>query len=145
MRDPYSVLGVGKTASDDDIKKAFRKQAKILHPDRNKTDPKAKDKFAELNSAYEILGDNKKRKQFDSGEIDAEGKPRAPFGAGFGGGARGGRTPETPGVLAVDPRGSRRRRPGSPLAATSASRAPELTRRATRATFRASEGRPCRG
>jgi len=96
MRDPYSVLGVGKTASDDDIKKAFRKQAKILHPDRNKTDPKAKDKFAELNSAYEILGDKKKRRQFDSGEIDAEGKPRAPFGVGFGGGgpfggARGGR------------------------------------------------------
>jgi len=96
MRDPYSVLGVGKTASDDDIKKAFRKQAKILHPDRNKTDPKAKDKFAELNSAYEVLGDKKKRRQFDSGEIDAEGKPRAPFGAGFGGGgpfggARGGR------------------------------------------------------
>ena len=90
MRDPYSVLGVGKTASEDDIKKAFRKQAKVLHPDRNKTDPKAKDKFAELNSAYEILGDGKKRKQFDAGEIDAEGKPRAPFGAGFGG-ARSGR------------------------------------------------------
>lgn len=90
MRDPYSVLGVGKTASDDDIKKAFRKQAKLLHPDRNKTDPKAKDKFAELNSAYEILGDAKKRKQFDTGEIDAEGKPRAPFGAGFAGGPFGG-------------------------------------------------------
>ncbi|MEI6573229.1 MAG: J domain-containing protein [Alphaproteobacteria bacterium] len=90
MRDPYSVLGVGKTASEDDIKKAFRKQAKVLHPDRNKTDPKAKDKFAELNSAYEILGDDKKRKQFDAGEIDAEGKPRAGFGAGFGGGPFGG-------------------------------------------------------
>ena len=71
MRDPYSVLGVGKSASEDDIKKAFRKQAKILHPDRNTTDPKAKDKFAELNSAYEILGDEKKRRQFDQGEIDA--------------------------------------------------------------------------
>ena len=95
MRDPYSVLGVGKTASDDDIKKAFRKQAKILHPDRNKTDPKAKDKFAELNSAYEILGDNKKRKQFDSGEIDSEGKPRAPFGGIFPLRIRGGESQKT--------------------------------------------------
>jgi len=102
MRDPYSILGVAKTASEDDIKKAFRKQAKVLHPDRNTTDPKAKDKFAELNAAYEILGDTGKRKQFDAGEIDAEGKPRftgfgggagprggGPFGGGFGG-ARGG-------------------------------------------------------
>jgi DnaJ-class molecular chaperone len=99
MRDPYTVLGVPKSASEEDVKKAFRRQAKLLHPDRNASDPKAKDKFAELNSAYEILGDTKKRKQFDAGEIDAEGKPRfqgfpgggagGPFAGGFGG-ARGG-------------------------------------------------------
>ncbi len=99
MRDPYTILGVDKSASEDDIKKAYRKHAKVLHPDRNVTDPKAKDKFAELNSAYEILGDAKKRKQFDSGEIDAEGKPRfqgfpggGAGGPGFGG-ARGGGGP----------------------------------------------------
>jgi len=94
MRDPYTVLGVPKSSSEDDIKKAFRRQAKVLHPDRNTTDPKAKDKFAELNTAYEILGDAKKRKQFDSGEIDAEGKPRFQGfpggGAGFGGAGFGG-------------------------------------------------------
>lgn len=83
MRDPYTVLGVSKTATEADIKKAFRKLAKALHPDYNVNDPKAKEKFSELNSAYEILGDAKKRKQFDGGEIDAEGKPKHP---GFGGG-----------------------------------------------------------
>jgi DnaJ-class molecular chaperone len=95
MRDPYEVLGVSKSASPDDIKKAYRKLAKKLHPDQNKKDPKAADKFAELNSAHEIVGDDAKRKQFDRGEIDAEGKPRFQgFGGGPGvdpfGGARGG-------------------------------------------------------
>jgi DnaJ-class molecular chaperone len=75
MRDPYSVLGVTKTASLAEIKKAFRKLAKQYHPDQNK-DPKAAEKFAEVNSAYEIVGDETKRAQFDRGEIDAEGKPR---------------------------------------------------------------------
>jgi DnaJ-class molecular chaperone len=90
MRDPYTILGVQKSANEEDIKKAYRKHAKVLHPDRNVTDPKAKDKFAELNSAYEILGDAKKRKQFDAGEIDAEGKPRFQGFAGAGGpGAQG--------------------------------------------------------
>jgi DnaJ-class molecular chaperone len=90
MRDPYIVLGVGKTASADEVKKAFRRLAKTWHPDQNK-DPKAKEKFSEISSAYEILGDEKKRAQFDRGEIDAEGKPRhSGFGgAGFGGGAPG--------------------------------------------------------
>jgi len=76
MRDPYEVLGVSKGASQEDIKKAYRRLAKKLHPDSNKKDPKAADKFAELNSAHEIVGDADKRKQFDRGEIDAEGKPR---------------------------------------------------------------------
>jgi curved DNA-binding protein CbpA len=61
MRDPYQVLGVNRSASEADIKKAFRRLAKQHHPDRNKEDPKAKDKFAEVNSAYEILGDKEKR------------------------------------------------------------------------------------
>ncbi|HEV3186172.1 MAG TPA: J domain-containing protein [Xanthobacteraceae bacterium] len=76
MRDPYEVLGVQKSARPDEIKKAFRRLAKKLHPDANKKDPKAAVKFAEINAAYEVLGDEKKRKAFDAGEIDAEGKPR---------------------------------------------------------------------
>jgi|SRR5947209_1215126 len=85
MRDPYEVLGVSKGASPEDIKKAYRKLAKKLHPDSNKKDPKAATKFAELNGAYEIVGDEDKRKAFDRGEIDAEGKPRFQGFEGFGG------------------------------------------------------------
>jgi len=85
MRDPYTVLGLAKGASAEEIKKTFRKLAKRYHPDHNKTDPKAKEKFAEANQAYEILGDEKKRGQFDRGEIDAEGKPRFEGFAGAGG------------------------------------------------------------
>lgn len=95
MRDPYEVLGVQRSASAADIKSAFRKLAKKHHPDANKSDAKAADRFAELNSANEILGDEAKRKQFDRGEIDADGKPRfqggfegaggSPFGAGRAG------------------------------------------------------------
>jgi DnaJ-class molecular chaperone len=91
MRDPYQVLGVPKSASDAEIKKAFRKAAKAHHPDQNRNDPKAAQRFAEANQAYEILGDATKRRQFDRGEIDAEGKPKAPQFEGFGfGGARPG-------------------------------------------------------
>ena len=89
MRNPYDVLGVPKGAPEADIKKAYRKLAKAYHPDRNQGDAKAKDRFAEANSAYEILGDAGKRAQFDRGEIDADGKPRATGFEGFGGG-RGG-------------------------------------------------------
>jgi DnaJ-class molecular chaperone len=90
MRDPYDVLGVVKTASAAEIKSAFRKLAKKYHPDQSK-EPKAKERFAEVGSAYEILGDDKKRNAFDRGEIDAEGKPRAPQFDGFGFGGRPGR------------------------------------------------------
>jgi DnaJ-class molecular chaperone len=76
MRDPYTVLGVSKSASEAEIKSAFRKLAKKHHPDANKDDAKAASRFAELNAAYEIVGDDEKRKAFDRGEIDAEGKPR---------------------------------------------------------------------
>jgi DnaJ-class molecular chaperone len=97
MRDPYSVLGVAKTASLDEIKKAYRKLAKKFHPDQSK-DPKAKDRFAEVSSAYEIVGDEAKRAQFDRGEIDAEGKPRYQGFEGFGAGAGpGGYTRRSPG------------------------------------------------
>jgi DnaJ-class molecular chaperone len=91
MRNPYDILGVPKTAGEAEIKKAFRKFAKQYHPDRNKDDPKAKDKFAEVNAAYEILGDPDKRAQFDRGEIDAEGKPRFQGFEGFGAGGAGAR------------------------------------------------------
>ena len=76
MRDPYSVLGVPKDASRQNIKSAFRRLAKKHHPDRNREDPSAQAKFAEVNRAYEIIGDEKRRTAFDRGEIDAEGKER---------------------------------------------------------------------
>ncbi len=87
MRNPYDVLGVAKTASSKEIKAAFRKAANQHHPDQNPDDPKAKDRFAAVNQAYEILGDEKRRGEFDRGEIDAEGKPRF---AGFEGAGAGG-------------------------------------------------------
>lgn len=88
MRDPYEVLGVPRSANAAAIKSAYRKLAKKHHPDSNKDDPKAAERFAELNSANEILGDEDKRKQFDRGEIDADGKPRFQGFPG-GGGPRG--------------------------------------------------------
>jgi DnaJ-class molecular chaperone len=90
MRDPYEVLGVQRGASAAAIKSAFRKLAKKHHPDANTNDPKAAERFAELNSANEILGDDAKRKQFDRGEIGADGKPRFQGFPG-GGGPRGAR------------------------------------------------------
>src|SRR3977135_1344203 len=88
MRDPYEVLGVPRGASAAAIKSAYRKLAKKHHPDSNKNDPKAAERFSEINSANEIVGDEDKRKQFDRGEIDADGKPRF---QGFPGGDPRGR------------------------------------------------------
>ena len=87
MRDPYEILGLAKTASAAEIKSAYRRLAKKFHPDQSK-EPKAKDKFAEIGSAYEIVGDEKKREAFDRGEIDAEGKPRHQGFEGFAGAGR---------------------------------------------------------
>ncbi|EJF98972.1 hypothetical protein MEI_00139 [Bartonella vinsonii subsp. arupensis Pm136co] len=99
MRDPYAILGVSRTARPQEIKSAFRKLAKKYHPDHNKDDVKAKEKFSEINQAYEIIGDKDKKNQFDRGEIDMEGKPLyQAYGAGenfgnshnpFSGGAKG--------------------------------------------------------
>jgi DnaJ-class molecular chaperone len=89
VADPYSTLGVARGAGEDEIKKAYRKLAKELHPDRNQDNPKAAEKFGTVTQAYDLLMDKDKRARFDRGEIDADGNPTSPFGAGFGG-ARGG-------------------------------------------------------
>ncbi len=89
MADPYSTLGVAKGASEAEIKTAYRKLAKQLHPDKNKDNPKASEKFSEVTWAYDILSDKTKRAQFDRGEIDGDGNPAMPFGYGGGGGFRG--------------------------------------------------------
>lgn len=76
MRDPYSVLGVPKTATEKELKSAYRKLAKTLHPDQNPDNPKAHERFAEVTSAYDFLSDATKRAQFDRGEIDEKGNPK---------------------------------------------------------------------
>lgn len=96
MADPYATLGVSKSATEADIKKAYRKLAKELHPDTNKDNPKAAERFSRVTQAYDLLSDKDKRAQFDRGEIDGDGNPSSPFG-GFGGqgpfGGGGGRGP----------------------------------------------------
>ena len=89
MADPYAILGVPRTASEKDIKSAYRKLAKELHPDRNTDNPKAAERFSEVTNAYDLLSDKDQRARFDRGEIDADGNPANPF-AGMGGGFRGG-------------------------------------------------------
>ncbi|WP_298290874.1 DnaJ C-terminal domain-containing protein [Novosphingobium sp.] len=89
MADPYSTLGVPRSATEKDIKSAYRKLAKELHPDKNKDNPKATERFSEVTRAYDLLSDKDKRAKFDRGEIDADGNPMGPFGGGFGGGAGG--------------------------------------------------------
>lgn len=84
MKNLYDVLGVSKSATDAEVKSAYRKLARKYHPDLNKDDQNAAEKFKEVSSAYEVLGDKEKRKKYDAGEIDAEGKPTG-FGAGFSG------------------------------------------------------------
>jgi DnaJ-class molecular chaperone len=93
MADLYTQLGVSRGASEADIKKAYRKLAKELHPDRNKDNPAASERFNRVTQAYDILTDKDKRARYDRGEIDETGNPRMPFGfggAGPGGGAAAG-------------------------------------------------------
>ena len=80
MPDPYTVLGVSKTASDDDIRQAFRKLAKKHHPDLNPGNKEAEAKFKEISQANDILSDPEKRRRFDAGEIDASGQEMPPRG-----------------------------------------------------------------
>ena len=90
MADPYTTLGVARGASDADIKKAYRKLAKELHPDTNQNNPKAAERFSRVTAAYDLLGDKAKRASFDRGEIDGDGNPANPFtGRGGGGGFQG--------------------------------------------------------
>ena len=84
----YHVLGVSKDASEAEIKSAYRKLARKYHPDLNKDDKDAAEKFKEVSCAYDILGDKEKRQKYDNNEIDSDGKPTG-FGAGMGGGAYG--------------------------------------------------------
>src|SRR3954470_14645253 len=92
MADLYSQLNVARDASEAEIKKAYRKLAKELHPDRNTDNPKATERFSKVTQAYDILTDKDKRAQYDRGEIDEEGNPKMPFGYGGGGpGAGAGR------------------------------------------------------
>ncbi len=97
-RNPYIVLGLSPSASDAEIRSAFRKLAKQYHPDRNPGDKKSEDKFKEVSAAFDIVGDSERRKKFDRGEIDEEGREKAPNynqyagrpGPGMGGGYAGG-------------------------------------------------------
>src|SRR5476649_1707855 len=86
MKDPYEVLGVAKSASEAEIKKAFRGLAKKHHPDKHAGDAAAKKRFQEISGAYDILGDKEKRSQFDAGAIGADGNARGfdPRQGGFG-------------------------------------------------------------
>jgi DnaJ-class molecular chaperone len=87
--DLYQSLGLKRGASEAEIKKAYRSLAKQLHPDRNRDNPKAAERFAQVTRAYDLLSDKDKRAQYDRGEIDEEGNPKMPFGGGLGGRAGG--------------------------------------------------------
>ena len=81
-RNPYAVLGLAPTASDSDIRAAFRKLAMKYHPDRNPDDKRAEEKFKEISAAFDVIGDSDRRRKFDRGEIDEEGREKAhPFGS----------------------------------------------------------------
>ena len=92
--DLYQRLGIQRGASDAEIKKAYRSLAKQLHPDRNKDNPNAAKRFGEVTQAYDLLSDKDKRAKYDRGEIDEDGNPKMPFGAGFGGYSAGGAGPQ---------------------------------------------------
>jgi DnaJ-class molecular chaperone len=101
MADLYARLGLSKGASAAEIKKAYRKLAKELHPDKNKDNPKASERFSEVTAAYDLLSDDAKRARYDRGELDENGNPAMPFGYGGagGGGARPGGFRQGPGGM----------------------------------------------
>jgi DnaJ-class molecular chaperone len=90
MTDPYRTLGVSKSSSDAEIKKAYRNLAKKLHPDTNQGNEKIAERFKSVSAAYSLVGDKKKRAQFDGGEIDDNGNPTGFSGGGSPFGNRGG-------------------------------------------------------
>lgn len=92
--DLYQKLGIQRGATEAEIKKAYRSLAKQLHPDRNKDNPKAAERFAQVTAAYDLLSDKDKRAQYDRGEIDEDGNPKMPFGSGFGRGGYSGGGPQ---------------------------------------------------
>lgn len=100
--DPYKELGVARTASADEIKKAFRKLAKDLHPDKNPGDKTSEERFKRITAAFDLLGDKDKRAKFDRGEIDADGREQF---RGFGGGGAGGRSGAGPAGFGGGPGG----------------------------------------
>lgn len=90
MKDPYAVLGLSRDASDTEIKSAYRRRAKELHPDLNPGDRDVERRFKEVSAAYALLSDKAKRARYDRGEIDADGNERPRHGFGFAGaGAQG--------------------------------------------------------
>jgi len=87
--DLYARLGIKRGASEAEIKKAYRSLAKQLHPDANKDNPKAAERFNQVTAAYDLLSDKDKRARYDRGELDEDGNPKMPFGGGFGGAGGG--------------------------------------------------------
>ena len=104
MRDPYEVLGVAKTASQEEIRKAYRDLAKKLHPDLNPDNPEAEARFKEIGSAHSLLSDPEKRARFDRGEIDASGaeRPEREFYRGYAEGGPGGKYHTQEGFADID-------------------------------------------
>lgn len=105
-RDPYQELGVPRTASADEIRKAFRKLAKQNHPDTNPGNAAAEERFKKVSAAFDIVGDAEKRKKFDAGMLDNDGRETAP--GGFGGGGPWGQAPGGGGFGQRDGRGGYR-------------------------------------